>query len=308
MVSYLDWESISRNKCRVLGLQGTVTEENFIFGSGISATAGDFGETLVGTSEPDILAGGEGPDRLVGYDSADLLTGGDGADTIEGGDGKDVVRGGEGDDTLFGGLGNDLIEGGIGDDFIVGGDGDDRLKGDAGDDTIDSGDGADTIDGGAGDDVVLGGLGNDILVGGLGDDMMLGGAGEDTAIFAGAFADHRIDGFGIPTPAGSDSTGFDGSVFRVVEDLVGDGGRDSLVAVELLQFDDGILDARTGEFDDGAAIATAEPEPLVTAPATSRRRAPADARGGVARRKGPCLPFRLRRSGAQLCGRPAGEA
>lgn len=94
---------------------------------------------------------------------------------------------------------------------------------------------------------------------------MLGGSGADTAIFDGVFADHRIGGFGIPTPTGIDSTGFDGSVFRTVEDLVGEGGRDSLAAVELLQFDDGVLDTRSGTFDDGA-VATAAVEALMTVP------------------------------------------
>ena len=116
------------------------------------------------------------------------------------------------------------------------------------------------IDAGDGDDVVLAGLGDDILVGGPGDDVLLGDLGLDTAIFAGAFADYRI--------TGTDSTA------RTVEDLVGDGGRDTLSSVELLQFDDGVFDVRTGVFDDAdapsvqlddGAVVTAEAEVLVSA-------------------------------------------
>ena len=240
------------------GFTGTLTADDFIFAQPADGTA-------IGTDESDGFAGGALDDLIEGRGGDDFLHGNEGDDTLKGEEGRDLLSGGEGDDTLLGGLGNDSIRGGIGDDFIVGGDGDDWLEGDAGNDTIDAGDGADTIDGGAGDDVVLAGLGDDILVGGFGDDVLLGDLGHDTAIFAGAFGDHRI--------TGTDST------TRIVEDLFGGGGRDTLASVELLQFDDGVLDLRTGTFDDGdadapsdplddATIAMAEAEQLITAPGT----------------------------------------
>lgn len=103
-------------------------------------------------------------------------------------------------------------------------------------------------------DSFTGGNGLDILVGGPGNDSLLGGGGLDTAIFAGDCADHRISGFG--------------TIARTVEDLVGNGGRDSLSGVEPLQFDDGVFDARNGQFSDGE-FATAEVEALVTSPGSS---------------------------------------
>ncbi|MEZ5865759.1 MAG: calcium-binding protein [Geminicoccaceae bacterium] len=208
---------------------------------------------ITGTDDADELAGTDGRDTI-------LLYAGD--DTAFGRAGADKIFGGDDDDRLFGGRGDDLIEGGDGDDYIVGGAGQDDISGDAGNDTIDGGVGWDTIDAGAGDDVVLGGRGNDILVGGPGDDVLLGGSGVDTAIFAGAFADHEV-------------TGSNGTT-RIVEDLAGDGGRDRLSSFELLQFDDGIYDVRSGAFDDSGVPAAAveapvagpgfsvDPEPLLT--------------------------------------------
>ena len=102
--------------------------------------------------------------------------------------------------------------------------------------------------------------GGDIRVGGPGDDVLDGGFGLDTAIFLGAFADHEVRGTGTT---------------RTVRDHVDDGGQDTLSAIELLQFDEGILDVRDDAFTpDGvsspaveAPVAgpgvTSDPEPLL---------------------------------------------
>jgi Ca2+-binding RTX toxin-like protein len=129
--------------------------------------------------------------------------------------------------------------------------GDDIVLGSAGNDSVFAGAGNDLVFGDRGSDRLFGDAGNDILVGGPGNDSLYGGPGLDTAVFAGLFADHRITGFGTQS--------------RTVEDRAGNGGRDSLNLVELLQFDDGVFDARNGSFTPNA-FATAAVEQLVTSP------------------------------------------
>jgi Ca2+-binding RTX toxin-like protein len=223
------------------GFTGTLTAGDFIFSQAVSGTA-------IGNHTDEGFAGGPGDDVIEGRGGNDILYGNGGDDTLKGQAGQDWLYGGDGHDRLFGGAGNDAIDGGSGDDLVRGGAGDDHIAGGAGDDTIRGDAGADTIDAGEGDDFVLGGLGDDILVGGLGDDVILGGAGVDTAVFTGAFSDHLVTGFG--------------SLARTVEDLAGGGSRDRLADVELLQFDDGILDLRSGAFDAGGVSSPAVEAPV----------------------------------------------
>jgi Ca2+-binding RTX toxin-like protein len=160
-----------------------------------------------------------------------------------------VIGGTERGDFRFGTNGPDLIQTLGGNDTVFARGGDDVVLGGAGRDGLTGNAGNDLLMGGADNDTLAGGNGLDILVGGPGDDALLGGSGLDTAIFAGAFADHRVSGFG--------------SFARTVQDLAGNGGRDSLLAVELLQFDDGVFDARNGKFTAGD-FATPEVEALIT--------------------------------------------
>lgn len=223
------------------GFDGTLTASDFIFSQAVSGTA-------IGSRADDGFAGGSGGDVIEGRGGNDILYGNAGDDALKGQAGQDWLYGGDGHDRLAGGAGDDAIDGGTGDDLIRGDAGADHIAGGAGNDTIRGDDGADTIDGGEGDDFVLGGLGDDILVGGLGDDLILGGSGVDTAIFSGLYADHLVTGFG--------------RLARTVEDLAGDGGRDRLSDVELLQFDDGTLDLRSGAFDDGGVSNQAAAAPI----------------------------------------------
>jgi Ca2+-binding RTX toxin-like protein len=223
------------------GFDSTLSAGDFIFSQAVSGTA-------IGNHTDEGFAGGPGDDVIEGRGGNDILYGNGGDDTLKGQAGQDWLYGGDGHDRLFGGAGNDAIDGGSGDDLVRGGAGDDHIAGGAGDDTIRGDAGADTIDAGEGDDFVLGGLGDDILVGGLGDDVILGGAGVDTAVFTGAFSDHLVTGFG--------------SLARTVEDLAGGGSRDRLADVELLQFDDGILDLRSGAFDAGGVSSPAVEAPV----------------------------------------------
>ncbi|MGL6208893.1 MAG: proprotein convertase P-domain-containing protein, partial [Paracoccaceae bacterium] len=80
---------------------------------------------------------------------------------------------------------------------------------------------ADRLIGGAGDETLRGGAGEDVLAGGLGDDLIEGGDGADTVLLGGGWADFRFE--------------------VTAEGIVVDGpeGRDLLVAVERLQFQDG---------------------------------------------------------------------
>ena len=160
---------------------------------------------------------------ITGTNGHDFRFGTNGADLIQTLDGNDNVSARGGDDIVLGGAGNDRLIGEAGDDLLMGGSGIENLSG---------------------------GAGLDILVGGPGNDNLAGGSGLDTAIFAGAFADHGISGFGTT---------------RIVQDHAGDGGRDILSSVELLQFDDGVFDASSGQFDAGG-FATPEVEALVTSP------------------------------------------
>lgn len=93
----------------------------------------------------------------------------------------------------------------------------------AGDDWFTLGNQADAVSAGGGDDTVFAGGGADRIQGGVGSDFIDGGAGIDVAVFAGArsayildLVDHRF----------------------IVADQIGAEGRDTLTAVERLQFAD----------------------------------------------------------------------
>jgi Ca2+-binding RTX toxin-like protein len=172
----------------------------------------DGDDTLLGSSENDIVDGGAGDDvaEFAGSNitlTATSVTGaGDdllismeglqlravasgstidasaysgGSVTIVGSSGDDTLTGGAGDDLIIAGSGRDVVAGGPGDDVILGGSGDDTLSGGAGKDTISGGQGRDSINGGSDDDDLRGGPHADTLKGGGGNDQLRGDAGDD---------------------------------------------------------------------------------------------------------------------------------
>ncbi|MBL6078827.1 hypothetical protein JMJ56_12480 [Belnapia sp. T18] len=189
-----------------------------------NGTAGP--DSLLGTTEDDLILGGAGDDRIEVLPGNDVILAGSGNDTIFGdnffgggsfggplpppynsgdvlpgrnlilaGAGNDLIGAGFGADTVFGGDGNDSINGyGVfggspsGSIGVVGADGADLLFGGAGNDTIDGGGGADQIYGGADNDAIDGGRGVDRLYGGVGDDRLRGEEGADR-LTGGAGAD-----------------------------------------------------------------------------------------------------------------------
>jgi len=99
-------------------------------------TAGNGGETDIGSSGADTITGGTGDDAIVGMAGNDTLYGGDGADQLRGGDGTDTLYGDAGNDWLWGGNGADTLSGGNGNDVLAGGDGADSMTGGSGADTF----------------------------------------------------------------------------------------------------------------------------------------------------------------------------
>jgi len=105
------------------------------------------------------------------------------------------------------------------------GQGDDRFDGRIGTQLgeVHGGQGQDRITGGLGADRLFGDEGSDTLEGGLGDDLLNGGTGDDIAVFAGLRSHY--------------SWTQDGSVIT----MTGPDGTDTLVDIELLRFDDGLV-------------------------------------------------------------------
>ncbi|WP_095497409.1 calcium-binding protein [Paraferrimonas haliotis] len=76
-------------------------------------------ETIVGTSDADVVATTDADTHVKGKQGDDVIDGGSGNDVLEGNRGDDVIDGGSGDDLLFGGVGNDTLTGGEGDDTFA---------------------------------------------------------------------------------------------------------------------------------------------------------------------------------------------
>lgn len=93
-------------------LGGTNSDDTLISIENIYATA--YQDTLVGSSDDNILDGKAENDLLRGMGGNDTLYGGDGNDSLDGGDGNDTLYGDNGDDTLVGGIGTDKLYGGAG--------------------------------------------------------------------------------------------------------------------------------------------------------------------------------------------------
>ncbi|MCA1749582.1 MAG: hypothetical protein LC634_08635 [Sphingomonadales bacterium] len=152
-----------------------------------------------------------------------------------------------GDDTLYGSYNDDTLDGGTGDDLIVGEPiGTAPMANSWGGDSLSGGEGADTIDGFNGDDTIIGGDGDDELWGGTDDDFIDGGDGEDVAVFQGDRADYTIyeENGQLVVDAG-------GLIW----------GKDTLIDVETLRFDDGDVSVASLQFDAHPADAFAGGRP-----------------------------------------------
>lgn len=114
------------------------------------------------TSTPEGLLALGGNDTVVGSSDSELIFGNEGQDNISADAGNDTLFGGKDEDQLDGGNDNDSILGHLSDDLLIGGDGNDTLLG------------------GKGNDQLFGNAGNDFLSGERDIDTLTGGEGSDT--------------------------------------------------------------------------------------------------------------------------------
>lgn len=125
---------------------------------------------------------------------------------------------------------DDCLTGTEGSDLILGLRGDDTLFALSGDDLVFGGGGDDLLKGGINDDLLFGGVGDDSLFGGAGNDSLFGSLGEDLAKYS-----QRQQNF----------------IFKGNPDefqVIGAEGRDTLRDIELLQFEDGLIETDTLNF------------------------------------------------------------
>ena len=101
--------------------------------------------TIVGSYDGDTIVGTSGPDVIVSLSKND---------TIKGGKGADVLCGNWQNDRIFGGAGNDVLIGGPDRDQLFGQGGDDRLFGGSPKTNRNKKTGKNTCDGGGGDDKI----------------------------------------------------------------------------------------------------------------------------------------------------------
>lgn len=179
------------------------------FGDSTAQTIADqFGNTLEGTANADILVGLGGGDTITAGNGNNFIIGGvattdanDGADSITSGTGNDTIYGNAGADTISSGGGADVVFGGLGADVITTG----ALTGNAsvfgGGSFTDTTDGADSIvvAGSTGSLFVTGNAGNDtISVGGTtpitGSSSVFGGIGADLIGVTASGGNHLIAG------------------------------------------------------------------------------------------------------------------
>ncbi|MGV8855165.1 MAG: cadherin domain-containing protein [Devosia sp.] len=208
-------------------------------------TAGNGGETVVGTSEENTLTGGTGNDDIKGGAGSDVISAGAGNDTVRLTTGADTIDGGSGTDTLVY-TGSSSINVNLATGVVTGsgmtgttitsieavhaGSGSDTLTGSSAADELWGGSGNDTITGGAGNDALRGDDGNDRLIGGTGNDDIQGGNGTDTAVFSGNRSDYSIH--------------FDGTSYTVADLRSGTpDGTDTVRTVENFEFANGTITA-----------------------------------------------------------------
>jgi Ca2+-binding RTX toxin-like protein len=78
-------------------------------------------DTIVGTSDSDVINAGDGDDLICGRDGDDVINAEGGDDRVYGGAGNDILNGGPGENRLRGGPGNDIVNGGGDDEDCSGG-------------------------------------------------------------------------------------------------------------------------------------------------------------------------------------------
>lgn len=100
-------------------------------------------DTVIGSTDSELILGNEGQDSISGGAGNDTLLGGKDSDFVDGGIDNDLVRGDLDSDTVRGGDGNDSLFGGRGADQLFGDAGDDFLSGDRDTDTLTGGEGSD---------------------------------------------------------------------------------------------------------------------------------------------------------------------
>jgi len=205
---------------------------DFVFGgaSNDEINGGDGNDRLIGGEGDDTINGGASGSDVRDANDRDLLVGSAGDDILNGDDGANLFIGGDGVDTINGGSDDDIAVGGDGDDIIDTGDGEDTAYGDDGDDTIDVGAGNDNVFGGAGNDTISGGTGDDTISGQRGDDIIDGGTGRDRSDYG-----RKLDLYDVF-----------GDDHLCVRDTLTDStseGDDTLMNIERLKFNDGVIDA-----------------------------------------------------------------
>jgi hypothetical protein len=77
-------------------------------------------ETVIGTTQNDVMTGDDLGQDLYGHAGQDTIDGAGGDDLLNGGSGEDVIRGGAGDDSLEGSADGDFLDGGPGRDLFTG--------------------------------------------------------------------------------------------------------------------------------------------------------------------------------------------
>jgi Ca2+-binding RTX toxin-like protein len=154
--------------------------------------------------------------------AGDTMSGGDGDDTyyVDGTSGANIDQviegiGGGTDTVILTASGNYTLGDNV-ENLVVQGSGTRALTGNAADNQITGGTGSDSINGGTGNDTIKGGAGNDTLN---------GATGTDVAVFDGPAANYEV---------GTDNQG------RItVRAVVGNGGTDTVIDIERVQFGDG---------------------------------------------------------------------
>ena len=170
----------------------------------VSVNDGEFGLTINGANESDLLRGNGGDDTVIARGGNDYVNGGNGDDSLDGGDGNDTAAydgasggvsvslalagaqgtGGSGIDTLtnienlVGSSWDDVLTGDGNGNSLSGGVGNDQLYGLGGNDSLFGEAGNDVIDGGGGADTMVGGTGNDNYYVNQGDDLVIEAAGQ----------------------------------------------------------------------------------------------------------------------------------
>lgn len=200
----------------IFGAGPAVTQTNDANGdtySGIENMTGSaFDDTLIGSSEANVISGGDGDDTLEGLGGADTLDGGIGNDTVTYAHSTGYVRA-----SLTTGLSGFVAQGDAQGDVFANVE---NLVGSDFDDTLIGSNDANTLTGGAGDDV-LEGLG--------GADVLDGGAGINTASY-----EHATDqggGLGVTaslaSPAGNTGDA-QGDTYTNIQNLIGSAFDDTL--------------------------------------------------------------------------------